>query len=61
VLQQIAQLKQSSLEKLESLEQLRWLENNYSIGIEITNLETVGIDTKEDLKKALSKPNTNEK
>lgn len=61
VLQQIAQLKQSSLEKLESLEQLRWLENDYSIGIEITNLETVGIDTKEDLKKALSKPNTNEK
>ena len=42
----------SSLEQLESLEQLRWLANDYSIGIMETDLETIGIDTKEDLERA---------
>lgn len=52
VLEQVAQLPGSSLESSESLEQLRWLENGFSIVVNKTELETIGIDTIEDLKKA---------
>lgn len=50
-LQEIARLPPSRLEQLESLEQLRWLENGYAIGVGLTDLETIGIDTPEDLLK----------
>jgi len=52
VLTQITHLPQSPLEKAESLEQLRWLQNGYRIRVGITNVETVGIDTPEDLQRA---------
>ncbi|GHT03402.1 3-deoxy-manno-octulosonate cytidylyltransferase [Bacteroidia bacterium] len=49
VLKAITALPQSPLELAESLEQLRWLENGYTIQVGITHEETVGIDTPEDL------------
>lgn len=52
VLHEITQLPQSPLELAESLEQLRWLENGYRIRVGLTNVETVGIDTPEDLQRA---------
>lgn len=52
VLAEVTQLPQSSLEIAESLEQLRWLENGYRIRVGKTDIETVGIDTPEDLVKA---------
>ena len=52
VLHEITQLPQSSLELAESLEQLRWLQNGYRIKVGLTNVETIGIDTPEDLQRA---------
>ncbi len=52
VLAEITALPQSSLELSEKLEQLRWLENGYVIGVATTNIETIGIDTPEDLVRA---------
>ena len=52
VLHEITQLPQSSLEIAEGLEQLRWLQNGYCIKVGLTDVETVGIDTPEDLKRA---------
>ena len=48
----VTALPQSTLEKAESLEQLRWLENGYRIGVGITGVETIGIDTPQDLARA---------
>ncbi len=53
VLKEITRLPQSSLEIAESLEQLRWLQNGYRIKVGITTQETIGIDTPDDLEKAL--------
>lgn len=53
ILKQITSLPQSSLEKAESLEQLRWIENGYRIKVGYTDTETIGIDTPEDLQRAL--------
>lgn len=52
VLKEITALPQSSLELAESLEQLRWLENGYTIKVGISEVETIGIDTPQDLEEA---------
>lgn len=52
VLAELTRLPQSSLEKAESLEQLRWLQNGYRIKVGLTDVETVGIDTPQDLERA---------
>jgi len=52
VLAEITKLPQSPLEVAESLEQLRWLQNGYRIKVGLTDVETVGIDTPEDLQRA---------
>ncbi len=51
-LREVTSLPQSPLEKAESLEQLRWLQNGYRIKVGLTDVETVGIDTPEDLQRA---------
>ena len=48
----VTALPQSALERAESLEQLRWLENGFRIRAGISDVETIGIDTPEDLAKA---------
>ncbi len=53
VLHEITRLPQSPLEKAESLEQLRWLENGYRIKVGFTEQETIGIDTPSDMELAL--------
>ncbi len=49
VLKEISKLKASPLEKAENLEQLRWLENNYTITTDVTEYENLSVDTPEDL------------
>lgn len=53
VLSKITTLPQSPLEIAERLEQLRWLENGYKIRVGVTTQSTIGIDTPEDLEKAI--------
>lgn len=50
ILQQITKLPISTLEQIEKLEQLRWLENDFTIHISICHYESIAIDTPEDLK-----------
>ena len=51
-LNEVTKLAQTPLEMAESLEQLRWLESGYKIKVGTTDIETIGIDTPEDLQRA---------
>jgi 3-deoxy-manno-octulosonate cytidylyltransferase (CMP-KDO synthetase) len=53
VLQEITLLEQGVLERAEALEQLRWLENGFKIKVAETSFQSYGIDTPEDLERAL--------
>ena len=50
---QIAEMQSTALDKAESLEQLRWLENGLRIRMGVTQLESLSIDTQEDYEKAM--------
>ncbi len=52
-LKKFCTIKESYLEKLEKLEQLRILENGYKIALKEVISHSFGIDTKEDLQRAL--------
>ena len=53
VLDALTNLEPSWLERCESLEQLRWIENEYSIHVAVSPYHSIGIDTPEDLEKAI--------
>ncbi|MDD3876709.1 MAG: 3-deoxy-manno-octulosonate cytidylyltransferase [Bacteroidales bacterium] len=53
ILDNLCKLPPSSLEIAEVLEQLRWLENGYCIFVNITEIESISIDTPDDLDKLL--------
>lgn len=53
VLPQLTQLPSGVLEEDESLEQLRWLAAGYPIHVGVTDIPATGIDTPEDLSRAL--------
>lgn len=55
VLAALTRLPVSTLEKAEALEQLRWLENGYAIKAVITNDDSHGVDTPEDLDRVARK------
>ena len=54
VLRQIAMMKPTALEKAESLEQLRWLENGLSIRMAIVEADSIAVDSPADLEKAIA-------
>jgi len=54
ILKKLTELPVSALEKVEALEQLRWLENGFRIKVAETKQETIGIDTPDDLNLALT-------
>jgi 3-deoxy-manno-octulosonate cytidylyltransferase (CMP-KDO synthetase) len=53
-LDRFVQLPESSLEKSERLEQLRFLENGTSIYLTETPYDSIGIDTEEDLQRVIA-------
>lgn len=54
VLREITKLPQGELETAESLEQLRWLENGYTVDVRVTTAESLAVDTPEDLERIVA-------
>lgn len=54
VLQELTKLEQTALERIESLEQLRWLYHGYKVTVVETEIETPNIDVPEDVEKVLA-------
>lgn len=54
ILQKITKLEPAKLEIAESLEQLRWIENGFKIKTALTDHQSIGIDTPDDLESALN-------
>lgn len=52
VLMAVSILESTELEKIERLEQLRWLDHGYDIHTIVTDTESISIDTEEDLLQA---------
>ncbi|MBQ9639736.1 MAG: 3-deoxy-manno-octulosonate cytidylyltransferase [Bacteroidales bacterium] len=53
VLRQLVELQPTPLEKAENLEQLRWIENGYTIKVGLTEVENLSVDTPDDYKKLI--------
>jgi 3-deoxy-manno-octulosonate cytidylyltransferase (CMP-KDO synthetase) len=51
ILKKIIKLPKGKLEAAESLEQLRWLENEFLVFAEETDIESIAIDSPKDLSK----------
>ena len=54
ILAKLVRLPLGKLEKAESLEQLRWLEQGFIIRTAVTEIETIAIDTPDDLARILA-------
>lgn len=57
ILQELLTLPETSLEKAESLEQLRWLYHGYKISTVETTIETPNVDTPDDVQRVLAAMN----
>lgn len=53
VLKHIGKLQATSLEKAESLEQLRWMQNGYSIQVQVTEFDSISVDIPKDIDRVL--------
>lgn len=53
-LKEIVELAPGRIEKAEALEQLRWLENGYVIRVGLTTIDSISVDTPEDLSKLIN-------
>ena len=53
-LNELKNLKEGVLEKIESLEQLRFIENGYKIKVLETTHSLIGVDTQENLEQVIN-------